>query len=160
MEDQRQGVRNLEYRSSGSYAHEGAQFVEINALIAATLYQDVTGIQSGSMLDFTFAHRGRNGDDTMKFSITDLGADNAIGGGDDTELYAYEYSSGNDEWSVYGTDDEMEIEAWGIPYASLTRRSLLPEEARDREICWMPRTLGSNGFPCNQLWQPPPWVLL
>ena len=97
----------------GVTPHEGAQFVEINAWIAGTLYQDVTGIQSGSMLDFTFAHRGRNGDDTMKFSITDLGADNAIGGGDDTELYAYEYSSGNDEWSVYGTDDEMEIKALG-----------------------------------------------
>jgi hypothetical protein len=65
------------------------------------------------MLDFTFAHRGRNGDDTMMFSITDLGADNAMGGGDDTELYAYEYSSGNDAWSVYGTDDEMEIQALG-----------------------------------------------
>ena len=97
----------------GVTPHEGAQFVEINAWIAGTLYQDVTGIQSGAMLDFTFAHRGRNGDDTMKFSITDLGADNALGGGDDTELYAHEYASGKGAWSVYGTDDEMEIQALG-----------------------------------------------
>ena len=49
----------------GVAAHEGTQFVELNAWIDGTLYQDSTGIQPGSVLEFTFAHRGRSGEDTM-----------------------------------------------------------------------------------------------
>lgn len=97
----------------GVGAHEGTQFVELNAYIDGTLYQDSTGIQQGSVLEFTFAHRGRNGDDTMKLTITDLGADNALGGGDDTVLFTKQYTTGNDAWAVYDSTTEQKIVALG-----------------------------------------------
>ena len=71
----------------GVAAHEGTQFVELNAWIDGTLYQDSKGIQPGSVLEFTFAHRGRSGKDSMKLTITELGADNSLDGGDDTVLF-------------------------------------------------------------------------
>ncbi|MCA9058232.1 MAG: hypothetical protein KDA85_07020, partial [Planctomycetaceae bacterium] len=49
-------------------AYDGDQFVELNAKIDGTLYQDATGIKAGSVLEFTFAHRGRFGKDTMKLT--------------------------------------------------------------------------------------------
>jgi len=94
-------------------AHEGNQFVELNAWIDGTLYQDSTGIQQGSVLEFTFAHRGRNGDDAMKLTITDLGADNALDGGDDTVLFTKEYTTGKDAWTVYDSTKEKQIKALG-----------------------------------------------
>ena len=94
-------------------AHEGTQFVELNAYIDGTLYQDSTGIQPGSVLEFTFAHRGRNGDDTMKLTITDLGADNALDGEDDTVLFTNEYTTGKDAWVVYDSTTEQKIKALG-----------------------------------------------
>ena len=97
----------------GVAAHEGTQFAELNAYIDGTLYQDSTGIQRGSVLEFTFAHRGRNGDDAMKLTITDLGADNALGGGDDTVLFTKEYTTGKDAWAVYDSTNEQKIKALG-----------------------------------------------
>lgn len=97
----------------GVPAHEGTQFVELNAYIDGTLYQDSTGIQRGSVLEFTFAHRGRNGDDTMKLTITDLGADNSLGGGDDTVLFTKQYTTGKDAWAVYDSTTEQKIKALG-----------------------------------------------
>ena len=94
-------------------AHEGTQFMELNAYIDGTLYQDSTGIQPGSVLEFTFAHRGRSGDDTMKLTITDLGADNSLDGGDDTVLFTNEYTTGNDAWAVYDSTTEQQIKALG-----------------------------------------------
>ncbi len=94
-------------------AHEGTQFVELNAHIDGTLYQDSTGIQPGSVLEFTFAHRGRSGEDTMKLTITDLGADNALDGGDDTVLFTKEYTTGKDAWAVYDSTTEPKIKALG-----------------------------------------------
>ncbi len=97
----------------GVPAHEGTQFVELNAFIDGTLYEDSTGIKPGSALDFTFAHRGRNGDDAMKLTITDLGADNSLGGGDDTVLFTKEYTTGKDAWAVYDSRKEKQIKALG-----------------------------------------------
>ncbi len=97
----------------GVAAHEGTQFAELNAYIDGTLYQDSTGIQSGSVLDFTFAHRGRNGNDTMKLTITDLGADNSLGGGDDTVLFTKNYTTGKAAWVVYNSTTEQQIKALG-----------------------------------------------
>ena len=94
-------------------AHEGTQFVELNAYIDGTLYQDSTGIEPDSVLEFTFAHRGRNGEDTMKLTITDLGADNSLDGGDDTVLFTKEYSTGKDAWAVYNSTKEKQIKALG-----------------------------------------------
>jgi hypothetical protein len=48
----------------------GAQFVEINANSAGTLYQDVV-TTSGEKMTWSLEHRGRSGTDTMKVLIGD-----------------------------------------------------------------------------------------
>ena len=85
----------------GVSAYQGEQFAEIDAYILGALYQDVTGVAAGSVFTFQFAHRGRSGIDTMQFSITDLGADNVLGGGDDAVLYSGSYSDGTSAWGFY-----------------------------------------------------------
>ncbi|MEZ5944316.1 MAG: hypothetical protein R3C18_23245 [Planctomycetaceae bacterium] len=97
----------------GVPAYDGNQFVELNARNEGALYKDVTNIEKDTSIEFTFAHRGRNGEDTLKLIITDLGADNAPGGGDDTELFAKEYTTGNREWGVYDNKAEPEIKSLG-----------------------------------------------
>ena len=49
---------------------KGAQFVEINANSAGTLYQDVV-TTSGEKMTWSLEHRGRSGTDTMKVLIGD-----------------------------------------------------------------------------------------
>ena len=72
----------------GFASYEGTQHAEVNATRTGTLYQDVPGIPAGVVVGFQFAHRGRYAvADVMRFTLTDLGADNAPGGGDDTVLY-------------------------------------------------------------------------
>ena len=100
-------------RFLGVAAHEGTQFVELNAWIDGTLYQDSTGIQPGSVLEFTFAHRGRNGEDAMRLTITDLGANNSLDGVDDTVLFTKAYTTGKDAWAVYDSTKEKQIKALG-----------------------------------------------
>ncbi|HMX14868.1 MAG TPA: PEP-CTERM sorting domain-containing protein [Thauera aminoaromatica] len=94
-------------------AYEGRQFAEINATQFATLYQDVFGIATGSVVGFEFAHRGRSGVDTMRMMITDLGLDNLLGGGDDTVLFSKNYSTGNTAWAFYTSAGEAPISALG-----------------------------------------------
>jgi hypothetical protein len=94
----------IEYWANGALgvaAYEGTQFVELNANMVSTLYQDVSGIAAGSKIGFEFAHRGRAGVDTMRLTITDLGVNNAFGGGDDTVLFQQSYSDGNTAWGFY-----------------------------------------------------------
>jgi hypothetical protein len=86
---------------NGVAAYEGTQFAELNANLVSTLYQDVSGIAAGSTIGFQFAHRGRQGVDTMRLTITDLGVDNLIGGGNDTVLFTQQYSDGNAAWGFY-----------------------------------------------------------
>lgn len=97
----------------GVKAHHGNQFVELNAKDEGTLYQDLSRINQGDVLEFSFAHRGRNGDDALKLTITDLGADNWDGGGDDKELFAKEYTTGKSAWAVYDSTTEPSIVAMG-----------------------------------------------
>jgi hypothetical protein len=82
-------------------AYEGNQFAELNAYQVSTLFQDAAGIAGGSIVGWQFAHRGRLGVDTMQFVLTDLGADNAAGGGDDTQLFSLQVSTGNTAWSFH-----------------------------------------------------------
>jgi hypothetical protein len=56
-------------------AYEGTRHAELNANYASTLYQDVNGLGDNNTINWHFAHRGRYGTDTMKLTITDLGAD-------------------------------------------------------------------------------------
>jgi hypothetical protein len=55
---------------NGVPSAQGAQFVEINANSAGTLYQDVV-TTSGEKMTWSLEHRGRSGDDTMKVLIGD-----------------------------------------------------------------------------------------
>lgn len=98
---------------NGVEAYEGKQFAELNADKAGILYQDSKGIKNGDFLEFTFAHRGRNGDDTMNLTITDLGNDGSPAGGDDTVLFTKEYTTGNSAWKVYDSTTEPTIKALG-----------------------------------------------
>lgn len=97
----------------GVKSHDGHQFVELNANEDGTLYKELAGIKQDSLLEFSFAHRGRNGDDTLKLTVTDLGADNALGGGDDQELFSKDYTTGMSTWVVYDSTAEPPIAALG-----------------------------------------------
>ncbi|MCA8996772.1 MAG: protein kinase, partial [Planctomycetaceae bacterium] len=97
----------------GVDAYDGEQFAELNAREVGTLYRDLTDIERGAAIEFTFAHRGRNGEDTLKLTITDLGADNVAGGEDDQELFSKEYNTGKDAWATYDSTAEPTISALG-----------------------------------------------
>jgi hypothetical protein len=100
----------------GVPAYEGIQFAELNAFVFGTLYQDLTGIAAGTLLGFETAHRGRAGVDTMNLTISDLGADNALGGAGsnaDTILFSKNYSDGTDAWGFYTSATESAIIAQG-----------------------------------------------
>lgn len=94
-------------------AYEGSQFAELNAYKDGALYQDSADIEKGAVVEFSFAHRGRNGEDTMQLTITDLGANNQQGGGDDKLLFSKPYTTGNSDWSVYKSTSEPKILALG-----------------------------------------------
>lgn len=84
---------------------DGVQHAELNATQVSTLYQDVTGIAINSTVGYSFAHRGRNGVDTLELRVSDLGTDNAGGGvgpAADTILYSQQFSTGNNAWVQYG----------------------------------------------------------
>ena len=91
-----------EYMTTPSY--EGTRHAELNANYASTLYQDVNGLGDNNSINWHFAHRGRSGTDVMKLTITDLGADQQWGGGDDTTIFTQNFAADNAAWQVhYGT---------------------------------------------------------
>jgi hypothetical protein len=90
--------------TEGVEAYHGNNFAELNATYASTLYQDVGGLGDNNSINWHFAHRGRWGVDTMRLTITDLGADQQWGGGDDFTLFTQEFSAGTGQWEVnYGS---------------------------------------------------------
>jgi hypothetical protein len=85
-------------------AYEGTRHAELNANYASTLYQDVNGLGDNNSINWHFAHRGRYGTDVMKLTITDLGADQLLGGGDDTTIFTQNFAADDAAWQVhYGT---------------------------------------------------------
>lgn len=48
-----------------------------------------------------------------KCTITDLDADDTIGGDSDTKLSSKDYTTGNEAWAVYDSTTESPIEALG-----------------------------------------------
>ena len=82
-------------------AYEGTRHAELNANYASTLYQDVNGLGDNNTINWHFAHRGRYGTDTMKLTITDLGADQQWGGGDDTTIFQQNFSADDAAWQVH-----------------------------------------------------------
>lgn len=87
--------------TEGVEAYHGNNFAELNATYASTLYQDVGGLGDNNNINWHFAHRGRWGLDTMRLTITDLGMDQAYGGGDDTTLFTQEFSADWYQWEVH-----------------------------------------------------------
>ena len=85
----------------GVPAYEGNSFAELNANYASTLYQDVNGLGDNNQINWKFAHRGRDGVDTMRLTITDLGWDQVYGGGNDTVLFQGDFSDGNSAWGLH-----------------------------------------------------------
>jgi hypothetical protein len=87
---------------AGVFSYEGTQHAELNAFIAGTLFQDSTGIAAGVRVGFEFAHRARAFDgETMRLTITDLGADDVVGGGNDTVLFTSTYSGIRSAWTFH-----------------------------------------------------------
>ena len=81
-------------------AYEGDQFAEINANQVAALSQNFQpGI--GADVSVQFAHRGRQGVDTMRVVATDLGLDGIFGTADDVVLLSEQFSDGNTAWGMY-----------------------------------------------------------
>jgi PEP-CTERM motif len=77
----------------GVPAYEGNNFVELNANAVGTLYQDTSGIATGNVVGYQFAHRGREGDDTMELDITDVTTG--------TTLFSSQYTDGDTAWGFY-----------------------------------------------------------
>ena len=78
---------------AGYTGHDGKQFIELNADQVSTVYQDISSFAAGQKIDFNFAHRGREGVDTVRFSITDQST-NAV-------LFTQDYSTGAVAWAEY-----------------------------------------------------------
>ena len=85
-------------------AYQGNQYAELNSFSAATLFQDVAPIAVGNLVGYELAHRGRDGLDTMRLDIIDLGTDNTPGGvgpAADTTLFSRQFTTGNTAWGFY-----------------------------------------------------------
>lgn len=76
---------------NGVPAYDGTQFAEINANREAALYFDLTTLP-GSIMEWSFAHRGRGGIDSIELLI------GASGG---VEMSQGIFGTDNDEWKVY-----------------------------------------------------------
>ena len=74
-------------------AYEGNRFAEINAYVDGALYQDIV-TAPGSVLTYQFAHRGRNGSDTVDVFVgpPDATVSNTGGAG---------FTTNNSDWQVY-----------------------------------------------------------
>ena len=85
----------------GVPAFEGRQFAEINAYSAGTLSTTVQPT-AGRNTEFAFAHRARRlSNEQIRVTVTDLGADGILGGGNDTVLLNKIYTDGTTAWGSY-----------------------------------------------------------
>lgn len=76
---------------NGVPAYSGNQFIELNANLVSTLYQDFQALP-GSTVDISFAHRGRAGTDVMSVSVGPIGGPYVNLG---------TFSTGNTAWQYY-----------------------------------------------------------
>jgi hypothetical protein len=105
------GDKTIELWQSGAQSvpsSSGIQHAELNANFPSALYQD-TLITGGGDVDFSFAHRGRNGADVLNVTITYLGSDGVFGGSDDEVSYTStgtgNFTDGNTAWGNYAVDN-------------------------------------------------------
>jgi hypothetical protein len=101
----------IEVWSHGAYGFSAfngySQWAEINAYTSGTLSQTVSGVAAGVQFGFSFAHRGRTSatvPDVVRVYVTDLGQNNAEGGGDDSVLLSQDYSSTNVAWTFHAVN--------------------------------------------------------
>ncbi|MBT9312947.1 PEP-CTERM sorting domain-containing protein [Leptothoe kymatousa] len=97
----------------GVAAGEGNYFAELNAHKADTLFQEVSNIEAGQKMGFSFMHRARSGTDVMNLEITDLGLDNVFGTADDTVLFTKDYSATTAQWELNTSENEAAITTLG-----------------------------------------------
>ncbi|MEZ0486036.1 hypothetical protein [Fibrella aquatica] len=88
---------------NGVPSYSGNQFIELNANVAATTFQNFVA-PGGTMFTLNFAHRGRSGVDVMNVSIgspspTSLASGTAVSG--TTYLNLGNFSDGNTAWGYY-----------------------------------------------------------
>lgn len=79
-------------------AFHGNQFAEINANETAALYFDLN-TPSGTMLSWSFAHKGRNGTDALSVNI----------GAPDAVVIQNTFSTGNTTWALYSGNYSIPI---------------------------------------------------
>lgn len=79
---------------NGVPAYSGSQFIELNAYMVSTLYQNFI-VSPGTNVTISFAHRGRAGTDVMSLEIGPVG-------GPYTSLGTF--SDGNTSWGYYNTN--------------------------------------------------------
>lgn len=77
--------------SMGGFAHEGNQYIELNAFFASGIFQDFNS-PAGTTFSFTFAHRGRVGTDSMVLKAGPPGGPYTI---------VTTATTGNRVWQVY-----------------------------------------------------------
>ena len=97
----RPGMQNNTTHGTRS-AKEGYQFAEVNAEAYGALYQDVM-TQPGSTLHWSFAHRGRNGQDTLALVIVNADGSIDVSDFDDVpqEYIQATVKDGNSSWKTY-----------------------------------------------------------
>ena len=71
-------------------AQEGTYHIELNWSFASSIYQDVS-VSPGDQIDWSFAHRGRVGVDTISFRLGAPGQESEQG----------QFSSGKNQWRTY-----------------------------------------------------------
>jgi hypothetical protein len=110
----------IEIWTSGAYSQNSSsgtgQFAELNAFSDAALFQDVT-IPVAGLVDYSFEHKGRAGNDTLKVLITYLGVNNTYEGGtgfgDDLTVVNQNFTTGSAAWSLYSQADQFTSVAGG-----------------------------------------------
>jgi gliding motility-associated-like protein len=86
------GFNGFPYVTGSVSSYSGLQFVELNANMVSTLYQDFVAAP-GSMATISFAHRGREGTDVLSVSIGPVGG---------PYISLGNFSAGNTAW-VYNS---------------------------------------------------------
>ncbi len=76
---------------NGVPSYSGSQFIELNAFMVSTLYQDFITVP-GTLITASFAHRGRAGTDVMSVEIGPVGGPYTLLG---------TYTDGNTAWGYY-----------------------------------------------------------
>jgi len=99
---------------AGFNAYEGNQFAEVqNNALLDSISQTVTGFIVGRPYSFSFAHRGRAGNDTLNFAVKNGG----------TSVFSSNYTAGSSAWilntdTFVATSPSLELVFQGVSSAA------------------------------------------